>query len=118
MLMHTYICFHHACVRASVQHRASVAASVAVSLIVAIEHSPVASAITPASKAHPTKVSMIESAGMSVKDGRGQASGGDRRGGKGQILRGEFRYAVRACGRSGKQFQEPILVLERVLLED
>ena len=50
-----------------------------------------------------SQVSMLESAGMSVKDGRGQASGGDRRGGKGQILRGALGYAVRACGRSGKQ---------------
>jgi hypothetical protein len=117
MRAHVYAFVVHvcACVRVCV-HRASFAASVAALLIpVSV---PIETAITPASKAHPTKVSMIESAGMSVKDGRGQASGGDRRGGKGQILRGEFRYAVRACGRSGKQFQEPILVLERVLLED
>ena len=56
------------------------------------------------------KVSMIQSAGMSVKDGRGQASGGDRRGGKGQILRGALGCAVRACGRGGKQFREPIFL--------
>ena len=60
---------------------------------------------------------MLESAGMSVKDGRGQASGGDRCGGKGQILLGALGYAVRVCGRSGKEFAGPIPVVERVLLE-
>ena len=61
---------------------------------------------------------MIQSAGTSAKDGRGQASGGDRREGESQILRGELGYAVRACGQSGKEFLEPILRLDTVLLED
>ena len=70
------------------------------------------------STAHTAKVSMIQSAGTSAKDGRRQASGGDRHEGEGQILRGELGYAVRACGQSGKEFLEPILRLDTVLLED
>ena len=61
--------------------------------------------------AHTAKVSMIESAGMSVKDGRGQASGGDRCGRKGQILRGELGNAtemlVEPVGEAAKNLQDP-----------